>query len=198
MGVQLPICWYRKNTKTSDSQKLCCNHPEILTRLLYHRVLCPEDADGMGDSVDPDQEQSDLGLHCLLRSVCQKTWDHVNNHLRSIAHSSQSVRATVFIFDIPYEPCQEKTCLRGLRPGKTNWPAQLQRLARVSWNFGFRKFRYHTTQAANNKGADQTAQMRRLICAFVVRIILWQKQVFWWRGSYSSHRLKAVSSLLPT
>ena len=31
-------------------------------------------------------------------------------------------------------------------------------------------------QAANNKGADQTARMRRLICAFVVRIGL--KQVF--------------------
>ena len=33
-----------------------------------------------------------------------------------------------------------------------------------------------------NKGADQTARMCRLICAFVVRI--WQKQVFSWRGSY--------------
>ena len=30
----------------------------------------------------------------------------------------------------------------------------------------------------NNKGADQTARMRRLICAFVVRI--WHKQVFPW------------------
>ena len=34
--------------------------------------------------------------------------------------------------------------------------------------------------AANNKGADQTEWMRRLICAFVVRI--WHKQVFSWRG----------------
>ena len=34
----------------------------------------------------------------------------------------------------------------------------------------------------NNKGADQTAPMRRLICTFVVRI--WQKQVFSWRGSH--------------
>ena len=29
---------------------------------------------------------------------------------------------------------------------------------------------YYTTQAANNKGADQTVQMRRLICTFVVRM----------------------------
>ena len=33
----------------------------------------------------------------------------------------------------------------------------------------------------NNKGADQTTQMSRLICALVVRI--WQKQVFSWCGS---------------
>ena len=29
----------------------------------------------MAESADPDGE-SDLGLHCLLRSVCPKTWDH--------------------------------------------------------------------------------------------------------------------------
>ena len=37
-------------------------------------MLCPKDADGMANIVDPDQtapilfasEQSDLGLHCLL------------------------------------------------------------------------------------------------------------------------------------
>ena len=34
---------------------------------------------------------------------------------------------------------------------------------------------YYTIQAAK-KGADQTARMRRLICAFVVRI--WHKQIF--------------------
>ena len=44
--------------------------------------------------------------------------------------------------------------------------------------------RYYTTQAMNNKGADQTARMRRLICTFVVRI--WQKQIFSWCGSYGS------------
>ena len=34
-----------------------------------------------------------------------------------------------------------------------------------------------TIQAANNKGADQTARMCRLNCACVVRI--WHKQVFY-------------------
>ena len=66
----------------------------------------------------------------------------------------------------------------------SNRAAQLQRLARVlkSWRFGFSQCRYYTILAANNKGADQTARMRRLICAFVVRI--WHKLVFSWWGSY--------------
>ena len=65
---------------------------------------------------------------------------------------------------VSYEPHHEKTCLWGLQ------------------------------QAANNKGADQTAQMRRLICTFVVRI--WHKQVFSWRGPYiCSWTVKALSRL---
>ena len=37
---------------------------------LYYAEMSPEDADGTANSVDSDQtvlEQSDLGLHCLLR-----------------------------------------------------------------------------------------------------------------------------------
>ena len=38
----------------------------------------PKDADGLANSVDPDQtaseqKQSDLGLHCLLRPICPNT-----------------------------------------------------------------------------------------------------------------------------
>ena len=38
--------------------------------------MSPNDADGMVNSVnsvDPDQEQSDLGLHCLPRHICPMT-----------------------------------------------------------------------------------------------------------------------------
>ena len=44
----------------------------------YYRVTGPKDADGMANSVDPDQTalQPDLGLHCLRRSVSLKTSDH--------------------------------------------------------------------------------------------------------------------------
>ena len=35
----------------------------------------------MANSVDPDEEQSDLGLHCLPRPACLKTLDHYGTHL---------------------------------------------------------------------------------------------------------------------
>ena len=59
----------KKNPKNSDTRK----YPEIGTVSFYDRVMGPKDADGMANSVDPDQEQSDLGLHCLPRPFCLKT-----------------------------------------------------------------------------------------------------------------------------
>ena len=43
--------------------------------------MCPNNADKMANNVDPDQtapreEQSDLGLHCLLRPVRPKIEEH--------------------------------------------------------------------------------------------------------------------------
>ena len=39
----------------------------------FHRKICRKGADGMANSLDPDQtvlkEQSNLGLHCLPRPV---------------------------------------------------------------------------------------------------------------------------------
>ena len=43
---------------------------------LDHRVMSPKDADGMAESVDPDQTAplgSTLGLHCLPGPICPKT-----------------------------------------------------------------------------------------------------------------------------
>ena len=64
---------YRKFPQYSDTQKICCIHSKIWTVWLYYRVMSSNDADGMANSVDPDQEQSDLGLHCLPRHICPKT-----------------------------------------------------------------------------------------------------------------------------
>ena len=42
----------RKFPKYSDTQKIRCNHSKIWTMWLYHRVMSPNDADGMANSVD--------------------------------------------------------------------------------------------------------------------------------------------------
>ena len=44
---------YRKFPKYLDTQIICFNHSKIMW--LYHTVMSPNDADGMANSVDPDQ-----------------------------------------------------------------------------------------------------------------------------------------------
>ena len=53
---------YRKIPKYSDTQKICSNHSKIWIMWLYHRVMSPNDADGMANSVDPDQTFSRSSL----------------------------------------------------------------------------------------------------------------------------------------
>ena len=36
-------------------KQICCNHSKIWSMWLYHRVMSPNDAEGMANSVDPDQ-----------------------------------------------------------------------------------------------------------------------------------------------
>ena len=68
---------YRKNPKTLDTQKSYCKNNIILIHLVMDP---PQDADRMVNNVDPDQTlirlQSELGLHCLPRPVCPKTYEH--------------------------------------------------------------------------------------------------------------------------
>ena len=46
---------YRKFPKYLDTKNICCNHSKIWTLWLYYSVMSPNDADGMANSVDPDQ-----------------------------------------------------------------------------------------------------------------------------------------------
>ena len=43
---------YCKNPKNLDTWKHCCNDPKVWTRWLYDRVMHPQDADRMANSVD--------------------------------------------------------------------------------------------------------------------------------------------------
>ena len=45
---------YHNFPKYLDTQKIC-NHSKIWTMWLYHREISPNDAEGIANSVDPDQ-----------------------------------------------------------------------------------------------------------------------------------------------
>ena len=48
-------CSYHRNPKNSETRKIYGNHPKILTKWLYHRVMHQKDTGGIANSVDPDQ-----------------------------------------------------------------------------------------------------------------------------------------------
>ena len=72
-------------------------------------------------------------------------------------------------------PCREKTCL-GFWLGHAQTCLLSYRDFSESCKIACCKLSFRTFLRMNNKGADQTALMRRLICAYVVRIL--QSQVF--------------------
>ena len=121
----------------------------------------------------------------LYRVALQGIWNkkfHITSWIQLVL--SCSLGLSTFVS----EPRHEKTCIRDFRPGKTQTCLFSYRDQLESCYFGFRKYRYYTTVEATNKGADQSARMRRLICTYVVRI--WLKQLFPWRGSSISLRLQ--------
>ena len=79
----------RKFPKYSDTQKICCNHSKNWTMWFYHRVISPNDADGMANSVDPDQTAplravwsgSALFAQAYLSENLESLWCFGNNML---------------------------------------------------------------------------------------------------------------------
>ena len=85
-----------KVLKNSDTQKVCFNHSKSWTRCLCLIVVRPKDADGMANSVDGDQEQSDLCLGYLPRPVCPKTLDHYDTWITQNSHFTWSLKELYF------------------------------------------------------------------------------------------------------
>ena len=84
----------------------------------------------------------------------------------------------------PYGPRREKTCLQGVHQSEFQTSLLSYRDYLENWNFTCSKFILDTIQRVNNKGADQTALMRRLVCACVVRKppktgFLKSRPIFW-------------------
>ena len=80
---------------------------------------------------------------------------------------------SIWLSIVSLEPSREKVCLRGFRPGKTQSSLLSYRDQPEILKFQIYKLEVSFCLGSNNKSADQTARMRKLICAFVVRI--WHK-----------------------
>ena len=57
----------------------CCNPPKIQTNRPNCRVFRQKDAELLANSEDLDQT-APLGLNCLPRPICPKTWGHYGNN----------------------------------------------------------------------------------------------------------------------
>ena len=97
---------------------------------------------------------------------------------------------------LSYGPCRDKACHRGFRQSETQTSLLSYRDLPEKWTSTCSKFRYNTFQKANNKVADQSAHMRMLVCAFIVRKP-W-RQVFSWRGLSYSEGTDAISKYFYT
>ena len=115
-------------------------------------------------------------------------------------HLSHHTVSANIIFTILYEPRHEKTCLREFPTrSDSNWPAQLQKLA---WVLKFRLYNLEILYylSSENKGADQTARMRRLICAFVVRTwhkihFLMARLIYFWTNKFKMRTIHNFHTL---
>ena len=72
--INMPM-QYRKDQKFSYIN-FAVIHLNIQTKRPNLKVFCQKHAIGIAKNEDPEKEQSDLGLHCLPRPACPKTWDH--------------------------------------------------------------------------------------------------------------------------
>ena len=146
---------YRKFPKYSDTPKICCNHSQIWTMWLYHRVVSPNDADRMAIKQCRPWPRSSLIWVCI---VCP---DLSVRKLRIImvlkvspyiwAPSSEFVSSSIPSWQISTAHVQP---FRGSRDLVFCLKVPLDSL--LVW--------------ASSEGSGQTARMRRLAWTFAARI----------------------------
>ena len=94
---------------------------------------------------------------------------YTNEYEENLAYYGTDWKSHKNTINLTNEPRREKTCLRGVRQREFQTSLPCYRYELENRNFNNSKLRYDAFQTANNKGADQTARMRRLVCDFVVR-----------------------------
>ena len=96
---------------------------------------------------------------------------YVKCSLPGIKQKTMILGKYVYHFPLTFiGPCHEKTRLRSFWPGHAQTSLLSYRDFSESCKIACCKLSFRTFLRMNNKGADQTALMRRLILAFVVRV----------------------------
>ena len=85
------------------------------------------------------------------------------------AQPFSAARCQLVQLEVKSGPRREKTCLPDFRQSEIQTSLLSYRDLLENGTFARSKSRYDTFHKVNNIGADQTAQMRRLVCACVVR-----------------------------
>ena len=179
---------YCKFPKYLDTQKICCSYSEIWTMWLYHRVNSPNDADGMANSVDPDQTAPSRSSLIWVCTVCPCL---SVRKLRIITVLDSNVSLAV------YGPCHISLIpsqVKFAKWGKLKYSKKhLMTASRCKssppelittfycTNEGLSELLFKIFEPghektclmsyANNKGADQPAHPRSLISPFVVHCL---------------------------
>ena len=84
-------------------------------------------------------------------------------------------------FFVLFESCHKKSCLRGFQPGKTQTSLLT---TETSYRLEILNIETRGIILSRQRKTKALIRLRRLICAFVVRI--WHKQVFSWHGSFNA------------
>ena len=126
MSEFLGILRYKYNSK-SKLLKIWCNHPKSWRRCLFFRVMHPKDAEGIANSVDPDQT-APLGAvwsgSALFAQAC------LSENLETLRYSPGSSFFSFCLRELQwkfqsegmqnyFEPRHDKTNKVTVRPAKT-------------------------------------------------------------------------------
>ena len=139
--------YYRKFPEYLDTKKICCNHSKIWTMWLCHRVMSPNNADRMANSVDPVQTAPSGAVwsgSALIALAC------LSENLGSLRYFILVSRRTRW----PVRPMKTQISL-GIRPV---WSES----SLSAW----RRFGSWVTHKALSKDSDQTEWMPMLIWVF--------------------------------
>ena len=96
------LLYYRKFPKYSDTQKISSDHSKIWTMWLYNRVMSPNDADGMANSVDPDQTAQQR--HSILWYKGPDAWNSGKREQKTVLENREHKKSK-FLFLRTGEQC---------------------------------------------------------------------------------------------